>query len=273
MQISVLPKSSILITGATGGIGKAICRKLIARYSGSYQFILCGYSREKLQHLLDELSSIYSSTDSISLCGIAMDLLDSDSTKQLFDQMRKSTALLFPSTHQSTDEFSCLPIEKVVHCAGTLHDAMLMMTRDDDIQAQLQLHVVQSLKLIQYASKMMLRRKIGQVLLFSSVVAQQGSEGQIVYAAAKAAVEGIVKSAAKELGMHNIRVNAIAPGVVETDMTAHYDDIKKQALAQRTAIRRLGTVDDIASVADFLLSDAASYITGQIIAVDGGMSL
>jgi 3-oxoacyl-[acyl-carrier protein] reductase len=262
-------QTSILITGATGGIGHSTARKLVSDYGTACQYILLGRDTEKLQQIVDELAGVHGA--SFDVCAVAVDLLAADATKQLLSQLKSAHNIILPS--QYAFSFNFKPIEKLIHCAGTLHESVLMMTRDSDIHEQLQIHVVQALKLVQQVSKLMLRRKSGQIVLFSSVVAQQGSEGQVVYASAKAAVEGIVKSAAKELGKHNIRINAIAPGVIETDMTAHFAEDIKKTLADKTALNRLGQPEDIANVVGFLVSDSAAYITGQVIAVDGGIAL
>lgn len=262
-------KASILVTGATGGIGMATTKALVKCYGMSFQYILLGRDEQKLQHLIDELCE--SVAFSLDICAVTIDLLHSDACKLLFSQLKSAENILLPPSHPFL--FQCKPIQKLVHCAGTMSESVLMMTRDTEIHEQLQLHVVQALKLVQQVSKFMLRQQQGQIVLFSSVVAQQGSEGQVLYAAAKAAVEGIVRSASKELGKHNIRVNGIAPGVIETDMTSHFSQEKKQTLVEKTPLQRLGNPEDVAGVVSFLLSEQSAFVTGQIICVDGGITL
>jgi 3-oxoacyl-[acyl-carrier protein] reductase len=119
----------------------------------------------------------------------------------------------------------------------------------------------------------MARQQRGSIVLLSSQVAAQGSPGQAAYAASKAALEGMARSLAKELAASGIRINTVAPGFIETDLVAHYDDGQRQQLAAQTALGRLGKADDVAALAAFLLGDGAAYITGQTLAVDGGLTL
>ena len=126
---------------------------------------------------------------------------------------------------------------------------------------------------VQAASRVMSRRKSGAIVLLASIVGENGSAGQTAYAASKAAVGNIARSAAKELGRHNIRVNAVAPGVIETDMTAH---LGEKVIAERiedTALGRLGKPEEVAKAIRFLASDEAAFVTGQILGIDGGLVL
>jgi 3-oxoacyl-[acyl-carrier protein] reductase len=119
----------------------------------------------------------------------------------------------------------------------------------------------------------MMKQKYGRIINMSSVVGMEGNAGQVNYAASKAGVIGITKSVAKELGSRGITANAIAPGFIKTDMTDAMTDKMKDAMLEHITVKRLGEVSDIAETAAFLASDKAAYITGQVIKVDGGMSL
>lgn len=243
--------SYTLITGASSGIGYAIARNLLMQHKA---VILVARNAVKLKMAQEQLLISYPTAN--ILIEIA-DLSDSAQIKQLFSSISQQK----------------VNIEGLVHCAGDMLEAPLMMSRDTQIDQQYQIHLKSSLLLCQGASKLMLRKKHGNIVLISSVVAEQGSSGQVVYASMKAAIKGLVTSLAQELGSYNIRVNALAPGVIETPLVAHFDDEKKLQLSQRTALKRLGVGEDIANVAAFLLSNQAGYITGQTIAVDGGLRL
>lgn len=240
-----------LITGANSGIGYATASNLVAQHKA---VILVARNAEKLNMAREQLLLSYPMANILTEI---TDLGDSADIKQLFSSISQQK----------------INLEGVVHCAGDMLEAPLMMSRDVQIDQQYQIHLKAALLLCQGASKLMLRKKCGSIVLVSSVVAEQGSSGQVVYASMKAAIKGLVTSLAQELGSYNIRVNALAPGVIATPLTAHFDDAKKQQLSQRTALKRLGQGEDIANVAAFLLSSQAAYITGQTIAVDGGLRL
>ncbi|WP_171038983.1 SDR family NAD(P)-dependent oxidoreductase [Pseudoalteromonas sp. S1727] len=243
--------SYTLITGASSGIGYAIARNLVRQHKA---VILVARNTEKLNMAQAQLLELC--PDAHILTEV-VDLSDSAQIKRL---------LSFISQQK-------INLEGVVHCAGDMLEAPLMMSRDIQIDQQYQIHLKSALLLCQGVSKLMLRKKYGSIVLVSSVVAEQGGSGQVVYASMKAAIKGLVTSLAQELGSYNIRVNALAPGVIETPLIAHFDDEKKQQLSQRTALKRLGEAEDIANVAAFLLASQSAYITGQTIAVDGGLRL
>lgn len=240
-----------LITGASRGIGRATA---ITLAKAGHELILVARDAQALKQLqaecqaLGALVSVY-----------ALDLTDRDAVSACFRQIQ------FKLQHKA--------LSNLVHCAGQMQDALFNMTRLADMDQLLALNVGATVQLCQLASKLMLRHKNGHLLLLSSKVAESGSSGQAVYAASKGAVSSLVKSLAKEFGPSGIRVNAVAPGFIETDLTAHYNDEKKHQLTQQISLRRLGQADEVASVIEFLCSDKARYITGHILAVDGGFSL
>lgn len=175
---------------------------------------------------------------------------------------------LYRTVHQ---RFGRLDI--LVNNAGILGDARLGMIGQDMMQRVLAVNLMGVVNNIQAASKLMRRGQGGAIVSVSSIVGLRGNAGQTVYAAAKAGVVGATLSAAKELAADRIRVNAVAPGFIATDMVAHLDP---QTTAQRLAaipLGRAGTAEDVAEVIVFLASDAARYVTGQVVGVDGGMVL
>jgi 3-oxoacyl-[acyl-carrier protein] reductase len=248
-MISKTPVS--LITGASRGIGRAAALRLA---KAGHELILVARSADALQQVQAECQALG------ALVAIhAVDLTDRDAVTALFRLIQT--------------ELQDKGLSNLVHCAGQMQDALLAMTRLADMDKLLALNIGATVQFCQLASKLMLRHKKGQLLLLSSKVAESGSAGQAVYAASKGAVSSLVKSLAKELGPSGIRVNAVAPGFIETDLTAHYSEEKKQQLMAQISLRRLGQADEVAGVIQFLCSNDAGYITGHILAVDGGFSL
>lgn len=248
-MISKTPVS--LITGGSRGIGRATA---IALAKAGHELILVARDVAALQQVQADCQALG------ALVAIhAVDLTDRDAVTALFRQLHT--------------ELQNKGLSNLVHCAGQMQDSLLTMTRLADVDQLLALNVTATVQLCQLASKLMLRHKAGHLLLLSSKVAESGSAGQAVYAASKGAVSALVKSLAKELGPTGIRVNAVAPGFIETDLTAHYSEEKKQQLTEQISLRRLGQADEVAAVIRFLCSTDAGYISGHILAVDGGFSL
>ncbi len=162
-------------------------------------------------------------------------------------------------------------IDILVNNAGITRDTLLMRMKEADWNAVIQTNLTGVFYVTKAVSKIMMKQRSGKIVNMSSVVGLMGNAGQANYAAAKAGVIGFTKSMAKELAARNITVNAIAPGFIATDMTAVLSDKVKEDLATKIPMGRLGEADDIANAVLFLVSDSASYITGQTLNVDGGM--
>jgi len=164
----------------------------------------------------------------------------------------------------------------ITHCvanAAIAHEGVLATMRDDQIEEMLAVNLAGSIMLVREAVRQMLlapAENAPSVVVVSSVVAKTGSQGLSVYAATKAGLEGFAISLARELGPRGIRVNAVAPGFLDTDLSQSLSADNRQRIIRRTALGRLGTPDDIVSAIDYLTSSRASFLTGQIIAVDGG---
>ena len=162
-------------------------------------------------------------------------------------------------------------IDILVNNAGITKDGLMLRMKDEDFDRVIQTNLRGAFVCVREAAKIMTRQRHGRIINISSVVGQMGNAGQINYASAKAGLIGLTKSAAKELAGRNVTVNAVAPGFVETDMTASLPDDVRAAYIDAIPLKRLGTPQDIADAVAFLASPGAGYITGQVIAVNGGM--
>lgn len=162
-------------------------------------------------------------------------------------------------------------IDILVNNAGITRDTLLMRMKESDWDAVIQTNLTGVFYVTKAVAKIMMKQRAGKIVNMSSVVGLMGNAGQANYAAAKAGVIGFTKSMARELAGRNITVNAIAPGFIATDMTAVLSDKVKEDLATKIPLGRMGEADDIANAILFLVSDSASYITGQTLNVDGGM--
>ncbi len=164
-------------------------------------------------------------------------------------------------------------IDILINNAGITRDNLILKMNDEDFMKVINTNLTGTFNCVKHASKIMLKQKYGRIVNMASIVGIYGNAGQANYAASKAGVIGMTKSVAKELGSRNITVNAIAPGYIGTDMTDSLPDAAKEKIKSAIAMKRMGTVEDVANLAAFLASDNASYITGQVIGVDGGMSI
>lgn len=162
-------------------------------------------------------------------------------------------------------------IDILVNNAGVTRDNLLMRLKDEDWTTVLDTNLRGAFNTIRAASRGMMKRRAGRVINVSSVVGLVGNKGQANYAASKAGLIGLTKAVAKELASRNILVNAVAPGYIDTDMTADLPEAAREALAEQIALGRLGAPADIAPAVRFLAGPGASYITGQVLVIDGGM--
>ena len=244
----MLKEKIIIITGATGGIGSAIARRFAAEGA---QLAITAQSQPALEALASELTRNYG-RDILVHTG---DVADVNSVASLYASIFK--------------RFSRL--DGLVANAGILGDGLLGMLAEKNMHQTLNTNVMGTLHHLQAASRLMQRNRSGSIIVTSSIIGRQGNRGQTVYAASKAALIGATLSAAKELGPHGIRVNALAPGVIETPMIAHLDTDTRRERLEHIALGRFGVPDDVAKAALFLASDMASYVSGQILGVDGAM--
>lgn len=232
-----------LVTGASRGIGAACVQQL---QQAGHQLVLVARDSAAMQ--------VLAQPDDIV---ISADLSDEAQILACFRQVQQQFGRL----------------DHLINAAGIMQDSALALTKTSSLAVQFQLNVNATFLCCQLAGRLMLRQKRGNIVNFGSKVGESGSSGQAAYSASKAAVTGLSKSLAKELGPQGIRVNVVAPGFIETALTAHYTELQRNALCSQTALRRLGSAADVAAVVGFLCSDAAAYVTGQVIAVDGGLVL
>jgi 3-oxoacyl-[acyl-carrier protein] reductase len=164
-------------------------------------------------------------------------------------------------------------VEVLVANAGITRDTLLMRMSDEDWDQVIATNLTGAFRVARRAARPMIRGRFGRIVFISSVVGQMGSAGQVNYAASKSGLVGMARSLARELGSRGVTANVVAPGFVETDMTAELGEDLVKKYAEQIPLGRFGSVDDIAGTVEFLASDAAGYITGAVIPVDGGLGM
>jgi len=238
-----------LITGAGTGIGRAIALEL-AR--GGAVLCLNGRRREPLEAVRQEVAGL-GGTAHVHPADVA-------DPGQAAELVAAAKSLLGR-------------IDILVNNAGKTYDVLILRMKWDALDDALAVNLKSMFYLSAAAGKVMLSQKSGAIVNITSVVALTGNAGQSAYVAAKAGVIGLTKSLAQEFGSRHIRVNAVAPGFIETDMTATLPQTVRLGYQERIPLRRFGSATEVAKVVSFLASDDASYVTGQVIAVDGGVSM
>ncbi len=240
---------SALITGASRGIGAACARELAAL--GARVVINYAGSREAAESVVSDIVS--SGGQATALRG---DVSDPTSAQSLVEA--------------TVDLYGSLDI--LVNNAGITRDNLIVRLSDDDWTSVIDTNLSGVFYVTRAASKVMMKQRFGSIINITSVIGLVGNAGQVNYAAAKAGVIGLTKSVAKELAGRGVRANAVAPGFIETDMTATLPDSVREAASAQIAMKRFGTPSDVAKAVAFLAGDDAAYITGQVLAVDGGMT-
>ncbi|HEY4388537.1 MAG TPA: 3-oxoacyl-[acyl-carrier-protein] reductase [Ktedonobacteraceae bacterium] len=250
-QTRPLSGKTALVTGASRGIGRAIALEL-GRMGAN---ICINYLSNEVQAqaVVELLQNEYG----IQACAIAADVSKAEEVERLFRETQKNLG----------------PVQILVNNAGVTRDNLLLRLSEADWDSVLDTNLKSAYLCSKAAIRMMLRAQEGVIVNIASVVALIGNPGQANYTAAKGGLIALSKTLAREVGSRNIRVNVIAPGFIETDMTASLTQEARSALAQRIALGYLGQPEDIAAVAGFLCSPRARYITGQVWSIDGGLSL
>ena len=239
-----------LVTGGSRGLGRAVCLELA---KGGASVVLCYAGNEAAaQETVREIEAL-----GAKALAIRCDVSDAAQV----DALVKAAVETFGR------------IDILVNNAGITRDNLLMRMSEADFDAVISTNLKGTFLCMKAVSRLMLKQRYGRIVNLSSVVGLRGNAGQVNYAASKAGVVGMTKSLAKELASRGVTVNAVAPGFIETDMTAALTDAARAAAQGAIPMNRLGAPEDVAKAAAFLASDDAAYITGQVLAVDGGMAM
>ena len=239
-----------VVTGGSRGIGRAVCLELA---KGGANVVLCYAGNESAAR------ETVSACEALGAKALAVkcDVSDGAQVKNLMDEAVKAFGR----------------IDILVNNAGITRDGLLMMMKEEDFDAVISSNLRGTFLCMKAVSRLMMKQRCGRIVNLSSVVGLRGNAGQVNYAASKAGVIGMTKSLAKELASRGVTVNAVAPGFIDTDMTAAMTEAAKTATLAAIPMQRLGKPEDVAKAVAFLASDSAAYITGQVLAVDGGMAM
>ena len=237
-----------IVTGGTRGIGRAIALKLADHGAN----IVINYRNsdkeaEELKAILEEKG--------VKVLAVKCDISNFEDSKNIMDKCKEVFG----------------KIDILVNNAGITKDTLIMRMKEEDFDNVIDVNLKGTFNCAKHASAIMLKQRFGKIINMTSVVGIAGNAGQVNYAASKSGVIGLTKSLAKELGSRGITVNAVAPGFINTDMTASLSEKVKEEASKNIPLKRLGDPEDVANLVGFLASDAANYITGQVINVDGGM--
>lgn len=239
-------KTVVLISGGSRGLGLCLVKQFIAN-----GYHVATFSRKRT----DEINALMEASPD-RLTFYEGDITDENFLIRIVNSIEKELG----------------PIDHLINNAGIAIESVLPVMRIVDIERVFEINLTAVLKLTRLVTRKMLLRSSGTIINISSIIGSRGYRGLAAYSASKAGLDGVTRSLARELGSRGIRVNSIAPGYLETEMSATLDDMQKKQIINRTPLGRLGTPDDIAGVALFLCSEKACFITGQILTIDGGIS-
>ena len=249
MERELLGKTA-LVTGGSRGIGRAVCLELAAR--GADVFLCCTGSVGAARQVAEECQAL-----GVKAAWARADISREEDCQALFAQAEEQLG----------------GVDILVNNAGITRDGLLLRMKDEDLEQVLAVNLTGAIRCARLAARGMVKRRWGRVISMSSVVGLHGNPGQVNYAASKAGLIGMTKSLAKELGSRGVTVNAIAPGFIETDMTAALPDRAREALLGTIPLGRLGQPEEVARMVAFLSGPGGDYITGQVLSVDGGMGI
>ena len=230
----------IFISGASRGIGNSL-----AKYFAEKNYIVIGTSRSDFEFDIK----------SESLIPIKLDITSREDIKKCYQDLKDKNML--PNI--------------LINNAGITSDQIFLRMKDDEWDNVISTNLTGVFNLTKVFIKNMIKNRYGRIINISSISGLMGNPGQVNYSSSKSALNGFTKSLAKEIGSRNITVNNVAPGFIDTDMTAFIDEEAKENIVETIPLKRFGTVNDVSELVYFLSSDNASYITGQTISVDGGL--
>lgn len=239
----------VLVTGGSRGIGRA-CAVAFARAGAAVVVISYAGNEAAAQESVKLVQEAGAKAEAVKF-----DVADSAACAAAVDSIVK--------THGRLDV--------LVNNAGVAVDGLVMRVKDEDWDKQLDTNLKGAFALIRAASRPMMKQRGGAIINLTSIVGESGNAGQAAYSASKAGLIGLTKSVAKELASRNIRVNAVSPGFIGTDMTAGINDEMRKKMVENIPLARLGTPEEVANAVVFLASDSAAYITGEVLKVNGGM--
>ena len=244
-----LSDKTALITGCNRGIGKAIAEKFASEGAN----LICAIRKENTAFQAE--TDAWAAKYGISVGFIYFDLTDEESVKAAFRELSKEKT----------------PLDILVNNAGIPAGGFLLMTPLSKIKEVMQVNFFSQVLVTQLAAKMMMKQKHGAIVNMASVTALDNQAGWTAYGSSKSAMISFTRTSARELAAFGIRVNAVAPGLIDTEMGGAMDEKSQNEMLSRADLGRKGTPEEIANLVSFLASDEASYITGQIIRIDGGM--
>jgi len=247
-------KRIVVVTGASRGIGRSICLSLANPDTQIYFNYFSPGNPEAEEAAAAETEKMVSELGS-SAASMSVDVADAKEVEAFFEKIVDETGR----------------VDILVNNAGITKDGLLVRMKENDWNMVLNINLKGAFTCTRLAAKIMMKQRYGRIINIASVVGVSGNPGQANYSASKAGLIGLTKTAAKELAARNVTVNAVAPGFIETDMTAALSEKARTAMLDQVPMRRGGQPEDVAAAVKFLASDDAAYITGQVIHVNGGM--